>query len=663
MKKVLVRGPALSQSGYGEHTRFVLRALRLQEAELDIHILPTGWGETGWLAINDEERKWIDAKVAAGAQHLHQKLPYDISVQVTIPNEWQRMAPINIGVTAGIETNKVSPTWLEMCNAMDKVITISEHSKNGFVMTEYHGQNKQTGQPMHLKCDVPVEVAGYPVKEHEIVDVSLDLDYDFNYLAISQWGPRKNMDNLIKWFVEENHDQEVGLVVKTSLKNNSVVDREYIEQVVSQAIPNLEERKCKIYLLHGDMSEAEIHSLYSHPKIKALVSLTHGEGFGLPLFEAAYSGLPIIAPGWSGQADFLYAPFKTTSKKSKNKRKAYFAEVDYTLGPIQQHAVWPGVLEKDTMWCYPTEGSFKMRLRQVRKHYDKWLAKAEYLQSWVREEFSWDKKHKNLSYMINTPDPALTVSVEELPKISIITSVYDGDEYIRPFLEDITRQTIFEDKCELILINANSPGNEEEVIQEYLEKYPNNIIYKRLEEDPGIYGVWNMGVEMSSGEYLTNANLDDRKAINSLERHARELYTNDDVDLVYADMAITDSPNETFENNTSEGRRYNFSQFSLDDLKMSNMPHASPMWRKSYHDRYGKFDAKYRSAGDWEMWLRGASQGSKFKKINAVLGLYYFNPTGISTNPENFSWKEDEEREIFKMYRNSTTEQQSSVIL
>ena len=115
------------------------------------------------------------------------------------------------------------------------------------------------------------------------------------------------------------------------------------------------------------------------------------------------------------------------------------------------------------------------------------------------------------------------------------------------------------------MINANSPGNEEEVIQEYLEKYPNNIVYKRLEEDPGIYGVWNIGVEMSSGEYLTNANLDDRKAINSLERHARELYTSSDVDLVYADMAITDKPNETFENNSSNLRNHRFTSFTLQE--------------------------------------------------------------------------------------------------
>ena len=62
-----------------------------------------------------------------------------------------------------------------------------------------------------------------------------------------------------------------------------------------------------------------------------------------------------------------------------------------------------------------------------------------------------------------------------IPKISIITSVYNGDEFIESFLEDITEQTIFKDKCELIMVNANSPGNEGEIINKYIEKYPENI--------------------------------------------------------------------------------------------------------------------------------------------------------------------------------------------
>jgi glycosyltransferase involved in cell wall biosynthesis len=409
-KTVLVRGPALSQSGYGEHTRFVLRVLGTREDEFDIHILPTGWGETGWLALNDEERAWIDSRVNKATKHLQAELPYDVTIQITIPNEWQKMAPVNIGVTAGIECNKVSPVWLEKANEMSKVITISKHSKSGFDIV-YHGRNNQTGRVEELQCNTPVEVVGYPVKTFdELSDLGIDLEYDFNFLTIAQWGPRKNLQNLIRWFVEENIDQEVGLVIKTSLKNNSVVDREYAEKLVKSSIPDLPDRKCKVYFLHGDMAEDEIHSLYNHPKIKALVSLTHGEGFGLPLFEAAYSGLPIIAPGWSGQVDFLYMPFNSKSKKNKNKKKAMFADVDYTISPISPEAVWPGVLEKETMWCYPTEGSFKIRMRQVRKNYDKWLKKAEQLQEWVLEEFREEKQYERFLAAIDFIEDTLPMT-------------------------------------------------------------------------------------------------------------------------------------------------------------------------------------------------------------------------------------------------------------
>ena len=652
MKTVLVRGPVLSQSGYGEHTRFVLRSLRLQEEHLNIHILPTTWGETGWITNDDDERRWIDERVRITANHLQQSLPYDISVQVTIPNEWEQLAPINIGVTAGIETNKVSPVWLEKSNMMTKVITISEHSRNGFVLPEYHGQNKETGAPIHLKCTVPVVVAGYPVKSPEVSEVPLELEYDFNYLAVAQWGPRKNMENLVKWFVEENHDQEVGLVLKTSLKNNSVVDRGYIEDVVNQSIPDVPDRKCKIYLLHGDMTEAEVHSLYSHPKIKTLVSLTHGEGFGLPLFEAAYSGLPVIAPGWSGQTDFLYAPAKTKSKKNKNKLKPFFANVEFTLGPVEEHAVWPGVIEKETMWCYPTEGSFKMRLRQVRKNYDKWLAKAEYLQEWVQEKFEWDKQHQHLSYAISAPDPALMITAEDLPKISIITSVYKAEEHIEQLMEDVVRQTIFKEKCEWVILNANEEGDKEEkIILKYLEKYPNNIVYKRLAEDKGVYDTWNQAIEMSTGEYITNVNCDDRRSTDALEIQAKHLLAHNDIDLVYNDSFLVDAANIQWENVPNDGKRYNFEDFSKESLLRTNMPHNNPMWRKSLHDNNGMFDTKYRSAADWEFWLRCAFAGSKFKKINKILGIYYFNPEGISTNKKTEASKRKEEFEIFKKYQ------------
>jgi len=649
-KKILVRAPVLTRSGYGEHSRFVLRSLRAQEDMFDIYILPVNWGQCGWIYNDDEERRWLDKIITKTALYQQKGNPqYDMSVQVTIPNEWQRLAPINVGVTAGIETTRVAPVWLERANIMDRIITISSHSKNIFLNTAYDAVNKDTGQKLQLRCNKPVEIVHYPVKEFEDTDLNLNLKTDFNFLTVAQWGIRKNIENTIKWFVEEFIDQEVGLIVKTFVKGNSVIDRMHTDTAITNLLKNYKNKKCKVYLLHGDITDQEIHSLYKHPKIKAFVSLTHGEGFGLPHFEAAYSGLPVIAPEWSGYIDFLCAP-KKDKKTGKEKIKPHFVCVDYDIQPVQKEAHWDGVIQSDSMWCFPQQGSYKMKLREVYKDYGRFKKQAKDLQKWILENFEEEKQLKLLAEHI-LGEKIVKVHTEDLPKISLITSVYNGDEFIKPFLEDITKQTIFEDKCELILINANSPGNEEEVINEYLEKYPNNIIYKKLDTDPGIYSVWNIGVEMSTGEYLTNANLDDRKAPWSLEKHAKELYINDDVDLVYADMLITDKPNETWENNSANERKYNFPEFSFDNLKMVNMPHASPMWRKSIHRKYGLFEQKYKSAGDWELWLRAASKGSKFKKISSSpLGLYYFNPTGISTNPENFSWKRKEEEEIYETY-------------
>ena len=123
-KKILVRGPCLTRSGYGEHTRFVLRSLRTREDIFDIYIIPVNWGETGWSAGDSEERKWLDERIKLTSAYMHQNGKFDVSLQVTIPNEWEVLAPVNIGVTAGIETTKVAPAWLERANMMDKIITI-----------------------------------------------------------------------------------------------------------------------------------------------------------------------------------------------------------------------------------------------------------------------------------------------------------------------------------------------------------------------------------------------------------------------------------------------------------------------------------------------------------------------------------------------------------
>ena len=105
-QRIIVKAPCLSMSGYGEQSRFALRALRAYEDKYEIFVIPLKWGETGWIHSDTEERKWLDERIRQTILYVQNGGQFDISFQITIPNEWEPMAPINIGYTAGIETNK-----------------------------------------------------------------------------------------------------------------------------------------------------------------------------------------------------------------------------------------------------------------------------------------------------------------------------------------------------------------------------------------------------------------------------------------------------------------------------------------------------------------------------------------------------------------------------
>lgn len=650
-KKILVTGPALTSSGYGEQARFALRALRSREDLFDIYLTPTTWGQCGWIHEDNEERRWLDSLVIKTVQYTqvsNNQPQYDLSLQITIPNEWKKLAPVNVGYTAGIETNKISPHWIQPSNQMDKIIVVSNFAKKGFENGVYTAQDQFGNQVPNFRVTTPIEVINYSVRKNDAIEIDLPVTTDFNFLVVAQAGPRKNFVNTVKWFVEEFKNDNVGLICKTHLGGASHIDREAVTNNLQQILAPYKDRKCKVYLLHGDMSEAEMTALYTHPKVKALISLSHGEGFGLPLFEAAGWGLPVITTEWSGHTDFMYCPNK------EGKVKPHFARVDFTLQPVQPEAVWNGVIEKDTMWAFPVGNSAKTQMRAVYKDHDRYRGQAKRLAAHIEKEFATDKIYEQFVEKV-LGKKVEKVDVNKLPKISLITSVFNASSYIDQLMEDVTRQTIFKDKCEWIILNANPKGKdyEEKVIKQFIEKYPDNIRYERLENDPGIYAVWNKAIEMSTGEYITNINCDDRRKPDGLEQQAVILMSNKDCDLVYNDSYIVQTPNVSWEDiDPTATQRYNFEQFSKEAMLRGNLPHNNPMWRKELHNKHGLFNESYKSAADWDFWLRCAFNDSKFIKADDVLGIYYFNPIGMSTNPEHNEWKRKEEKEIFTTYIN-----------
>ena len=418
-ENVIVVGPAFSQSGYGEHCRFVLRALLSRPDLWEVYLKPINWGNTSWLLPSDSDRPWIDMLVRKTVAYHQGGGSFDVSVQVTIPNEWQKYAPRNLGVTAGIETNHVAPQWIAKSQEVDRIVTISEHSRDAFLNTMYPGlehdeSGAATGESHEYRCTTPIDIVHYPVREYEAAEVPITLDYDFNYLAVAQWGPRKNLEKTIVWWMEEFKDEEVGLIVKTNLQKTSLIDRYHakkrLEHLIAQEAPG--DRKCKVYLLHGNMTPQEMTGLYRHPQVKCLISLSHGEGFGLPLFEAAYNELPIIAPKWSGHLDFLVAPLQTKKKGKKVvKQKTCFLGVDYDLNAIAPEVVWEGVLHQGTMWCYPRKDSYQQQLRAFYKNPTRYESRAKKLNTWIRDAFHVDKQYhkmcKSLSGLLRPVDKGL----------------------------------------------------------------------------------------------------------------------------------------------------------------------------------------------------------------------------------------------------------------
>lgn len=390
-KKIFVRAPVLSATGYGEQSRFALRALRSREDLFDVYIQPIPWGKSGWVWEESEEREWLDARIAETQILLQQKkLQPDMSLQITIPNEFQKLCPINIGFTAGIETDRVAPLWLQKGNEMDKILVVSHHAKSTYERTS---ATLQDGSKYRLETPIEIVHETTPLAEAEEI-TGFNPRHDFNFLVVSQFGPRKNFENTIMWFVENFENEEVGLVLKTCIKGGSVIDLNATESRLETILSRYPNRKCSVSLLHGDLSEGQMRALYEHDKVKCLVNIAHGEGFGLPLFEAARCALPIITIPWSGQLDFL-----------RHDGEDLFTKVGFSMQPVQQQAVWDNVIQKESMWAFADENSFKDSLSWMMNNHAEALTTAKTLQGLVETKFRAEKLYEGFCNAIVEADP------------------------------------------------------------------------------------------------------------------------------------------------------------------------------------------------------------------------------------------------------------------
>jgi hypothetical protein len=239
----------------------------------------------------------------------------------------------------------------------------------------------------------------------------------------------------------------------------------------------------------------------------------------------------------------------------------------------------------------------------------------------------------------------------EMPRVTIMTTFVDAEEHIEGYLDSIVNQTIFED-IDLLIYDAASTKKEAEIISIYTEKYP-NIKHIRDENKIGSSEAFNKMINLSENEYIGMIMIDDRPAPHYAEILRRYIHFSNK-DLVYGDCVQTYSSNSMIEESFYEAS--NLYEHSRNDFSRENMikcqPGPMPMFRKSMIDKNGGFDQNFKHSNDWELWLRCVDNGSSFMKVKSRVGLYYFNPEGVTTSPENFKSKIREEASLFMKYRN-----------
>tara|TARA_Y100001937_G_scaffold99029_1_gene135235 strand:- start:1083 stop:2363 length:1281 start_codon:yes stop_codon:yes gene_type:complete len=418
---ILITAPIATRSGYGNHSRDISRAL-IESGKYDIKINPVRWGGTPMNALEDNNPHHLEIykRLLNGPRMERQP---DLHIHIVIPNEFQPIGKKNLGITAGIEHTLPPGEWLDGVNKMDMTIFTSEFSKKSFEEVEFTRIDKDTQREMgKLKMNKPSEVLFegadpdiYKLTKEYTIDLKNEFDKikeDFCFLFVGHWlqgnigEDRKDVGMMLKVFLQtfKNEKNPPAIILKTSSAGFSVMDREEIKKKIKMIKSQFKGKIPKIYLLHGDLTDDEMNQLYNHPKVKAHLTFTHGEGFGRPLLEASFSGKPIIAPISTGQADFL--------------DPNYTVNLPHQMVKVPKNSFPKEYYNEEAFWTNVNYGESALILKDVFKNYKKYELRGKKQMIVNREIFTHEKMRQKLVSIVDKLLDSVPKEVKlKLPKL------------------------------------------------------------------------------------------------------------------------------------------------------------------------------------------------------------------------------------------------------
>lgn len=402
---VLVTAPIETRSGYGNHSRDICQAL-IETDKYDVRIQSVRWGSTPPTALEKDNPIHQEINRRIITQQKLERQP-DLHFHIVIPNEFQPIAKVNVGITAGIEHTIPPGTWVDGCNRMDMTIFTSEFSRNSFKNVVFDKLDNNTKKVVgQLKLEKPTEVLFEGAdtniyKETKEISDNLKKQFsrikeDFCFLFTGHWlsgnlgEDRKDIGMMLKVFYTmfKNQKNVPALILKTSGAGFSIIDRNEMMKRINAIKDSMSPHKLpNVYLLHGDLTDEEMNQMYNHPKVKAHLSFTHGEGFGRPLLEASFSGKPIIAPVSTGQADFL--------------TKDYTVELPHAMTKVPAGAFPKEYHNPEALWSTVNYGIAGRMMKDVFENYDKYKLKAKKQMIVNRQTFSHQAMKDKLESIVD----------------------------------------------------------------------------------------------------------------------------------------------------------------------------------------------------------------------------------------------------------------------
>jgi glycosyltransferase involved in cell wall biosynthesis len=207
-----------------------------------------------------------------------------------------------------------------------------------------------------------------------------------SYLITGKYELRKSIiETIYAWTQEFGNDPDVELVVKT---NHFVNQTDKYNELTSW-IETIGSTNVRV--LWGTAAQADMVDLYQQSHIFVLP--TKGEGWGLPLIEAAAVGLPVITTMHSAHTEFLQHISSSV------------IPVEYDLVPIaceEYKFFYPTEDGNWGSWAQPRVDSIRQALRTARDNYTTLQSRARANSAIIRDAFSWERSVESVVNLLHS---------------------------------------------------------------------------------------------------------------------------------------------------------------------------------------------------------------------------------------------------------------------